>query len=156
MKDTQHRIGRGAAITAAATLTVTACGDGDGPALTWTPEPTSILTTDMTHREARQALAGLAHQQGAVEVPRAVSSEWQVTVPTRIKVTVADDWFDPDSTETHLKDDLCLTAAPDDVRVYEQEVDREDPMCDPTSADAWWQLQSSGKWKLIEADEPRW
>lgn len=154
MKDTQRRIGRAVAIAAAAALTLAACGDG--PALTWTPEPTSTLATDMTHREARQALAGLAHEQGAVEVPRAVSSEWEVTVPTRIKVAVADDWFDPDSTETVLKDDLCLTAAPDDVRVYEQAVDREDPMCDPTSADAWWQLRSNGKWKLVEADEPRW
>lgn len=154
MRDAQRRIGRAMTIAAVSALTLAACGDG--PALTWTPEPTSTLTTDMTHLEARQALAGLAHEQGAVEVPRVVSSQWQVTVPTRIKVTVKGDLLDPDATSTHLKDELCLTAAPGDVRVYEQEWGEEDPMCDPTSADAWWQLQDNGKWKLVEDDEPRW
>lgn len=152
MKDTQRRIGRAAAIAAAATLTLTACGDS--PALDWTPEPTSTLTTDMTHREARQALADLAHEQGAVEVQRSVSPQWEVTVPTRIKVG-GGGLFALDSDQTRWKGRLCLTATPDDVRLYEQDRDG-DPTCDPTSADAWWQLQSNGKWKLAEGDEPRW
>lgn len=165
---TPRRRGRAAGIAAAAALTLTACGDS--PALEWTPEPTSTLDTGMTHREARQALSRLAREQGAVEVSQTVSPEWEVTVPTRTKVTgdttfgdelrnffsIAEAREEEPTDRTSWKSGLCLTATPEDVRLYEQQGTESDPMCDPTSAEAWWQLQDNGKWTLIEADEPNW